>query len=1290
MAAGQTDYGSLVGGQLGQAFAQGTQQATDNYNKGVDRKAAQANTYLTNFIGPNLQKLSKAEPRPPVGSPAAEFTAWAQRESARQTQMQMLLNQSGKYLKDTGSPVSQEEWAGLWYDPSTAMKPEELAAISQNAGKFDVTTNQLNTLRSELVKLDPESEIYKVKLGQYDDVLKSSGYANTFKTMTGADYVETFGVNSDAEKTARRTDRITSNDNNYLDAVSKSVKSPEGQALIQNLIQTGTPLSAINPATGRTYREQLNGLVDGEGLDNLINSGSEEGFASAIQRIDLMSDEQRKNLTPTALAFANQVAQFRKNPAELPDGSPLKSALQKFTLVDQAVTKGQNEITIQGKDIAYKDVSYKIAQQTVKINDINIATSNRENIWKYGALAQEGNQAVLASKDDFYAQLGEDMPIEEKDKIWNTAVLTPLQTFEAKQAQNFKYTETQLVGMTINNTNAIDDTIRNGRFHLTTLFTKDSNGNTVINKDSPIYATVQNVMGKPSDEQIMAWASQSAENYANLDTQTKNTLAISSSNVRSAAAQATSAEVEASYAEPFAAQRLTQGNLTNKGLQYDVNQKALEAKVAVAKQRGEMSILITQAIKTSGVGITKDPVFRASMINALGSEQAYNSLVNYASAQQTYETRSQNNQLTLQGQQITRAQNDEFDRMFSSPASIRMYASQPDKVAAVARAAGINPADANAALSQLASEGRTLTDLQVKSMRFDMYARERSLDQGDRAQNFTEVNANRNYNRGVYESDRADAWKEIEFDADQAQRRIQNGFTQSGLNLDYAKFDDMKTFRNMEFNTGVERDARDYALRLRAQNNEEINGVRQFQVMYLTPLNEKLNIVNGQLDVATKNVDSFIASSVAKNFITAKVQFRPDKNGNLQAFVNDPKAQQTFNALVADGTIGELTRLMNVQSNLTTELNSGKQLYQKIIDAGKFGLGVSDIATPDAQNKTQLSANPGKATKQNFTNYSTNASTQEGRAIAGFVQSAISGKQSAQYPNILTPGYCTTFAQALLTNVANVPGGIPTGGLDGANGFMRGMLTKGATQMSGSNPNGSLSVKDISNLPDGTLLFQKDGTRQGHVGIVLGGMVVQNSTYKDNKINGAVGTMSLEAFVKSADTYGVQIPQQWYKKSGAIGGSQNTLNNLNNQGGGNTQGTIQTSAQKAVSAKYSNPQGDFQPDTTKVSALVNSFVGAGNGGRITASPGGNNGLSYKVGNNKYIAITDANKARSAVATVATQFGTYFTGVTGSNLKAAYKANPAQVRQALTVELKNAGFTGALNQYVDAFIKSKGW
>jgi len=1293
MAAG-SDYGGLAQGQIGQGIAQGVQQGTDNYNKGVDRKAAQANTYLTNFIGPNLARLGRPEPRPDADAPPAEHQAWARREAARINQLNTLLKQSQSYLKDTGSPLSEQEWAGLWYDPTSITDPQELAAIGANASTLTRINEQRNQHLQRLASItDVTSPAYAQALKEYNTFLTDSNYGAVYKSATGVDYREVVGTPEFIQ--ASQKAKVKSADEQWLLAMSRSSNPDIASMATQMLQNPNFDLDVKVGDTGKSARSILQGLIKNEQLDEMITSGKAEDYATAIATLDNMAatDPERFAALPASVkTFYTQVQAYRQGDTSKPISEPLKDALTKYKLTTNALTQS-------GLNIATSEQGLQLGAQRLRIGEQEYDLNEQRIDLTFGEAARDGNRAVLGMKDQFMAGLPEGTTPEEAEKLWTDTVIKPLGDYQAKSDLAMKNSAENLLTMQGENLDReINRATKDGTFHLlmgTFVQNADGSERFVIDKNTQQYKNFVKQFGSEelADAKIAAWAGQSRDVFNDLGTMRQNQAKMSAQNLRIATANAQTAEVEAKYADAFATT-----DLANK--QYITAQNKVQAQIAPAKARGELRQLMYEGVKQFGVGILDDPAFRADFEAALGGPEAFNAAKSYLTAREKYERSVEKNQLTIQGQQIKAADADEFDRMFKSPQAIEMYLSDPNKVAELAKRIGVDPQHALAALRQLRSENRTLNSLQVKSMRFDMYMRQQNLDLAVRSQNFSEYNANREFNRGVFVSDRAFTEGQYidrrDFEYRQDRDEVADGFTMSGLNLQYAQFDDMRTFRNQQYNDDVARDARDYALRVRAQGASEADSVRQFQAMFLQPLASKIDIVQGQLGDATDTVNKLLEDKELAAWNNGGIKWEKDKNGLWVASGPvDPSKQQAYDRMKP--RIDQLTSAKNIVENLTVELNEGKTLYTQIVTDAQRTLGGGVENIPDNTKPYQGSVTDPKKGTQNYKAYAQSAPTTGAAALATSVQKAINGQfAGTPYANMYTEGYCTTFIQAVMNDTMNVPGGVPKGGSRGALGFKDGLLAKGATQYPGSGPNSTLTQADIKNLPDGTLIVQDDGTTQGHIGMVLGGVIVQSSQYKDNKVRGAIGTMSVSSYVgaknlkgQAVKNYAIIVPNDWYKNG-------NGTRNNNSGGGGTTTGagsrTPAAAPAKPATGRYVNPDNTFKADMPAIGQLVGRYEQKGGAGvRMVSSPGGKSGLSLKTGDNRYAYITNDAVAQQAVGAFVVQFGSYVkTAIPGGSIDAMFKADRTKARQSLITALSNAGFSGDIEKYVDKLIKAKKW
>lgn len=1290
MAAGNSDYGSLAQGGLGQGIAQGIQQGTDNYNKGVDRKAAQANLYLSNFIGPNLARLGRAEPRPGPDASAADIEAWAQRETARLTQLQTVLGQSEKYLKETGSPLSKEEWAGLWYDPASSNDPVKTAEVGKKALQLKGLDEQRQAHLNRIAQItDPSSPLYKQAVDEYNAWLSKTGYAKLYKEVRDVDYEEVVGTPAFAQ--AAQKAKLKARDEQMLTAMMGSTNGDISALAAAFMADPNFDLDRPYGDTGKTGRQLLLSMAKDDQLDEMVKSGKAEDVATAIATLDNMrtTDPKRFEALPDSVkVFYNQVEAYRRGDQTVTVSEPIKDALSRYKLTTNAVVQGELGITETKQRI-------KIGEQTYERNE-------QDKMLVYGAAARDGNYAVLALKSDFIADLPEGTTPEEADRLWEATVRKPLADYQQKSDLAVKNSAANLVVMEGQELErVVNSAVKEGTFHLMYgYYKKDAAGNEVfvIDKSTNQYKNFLKAQGGDealADGKILGLAAMSKETFDGYTTQRKNAIAMSVQNLRIATANAQSAEVDAKYAEIFASNRATSET-------YNLIQAKVQAEIAPAKARGELRQMMYQAVKQLGPQVMNNAAFRADFEAALGGPEAYEAARKYLTARDTYERAVEKNQLTIQGQQIKAADADEFDRMFKSPQAIEMYLSDPDKVAELARKNGINPVHALAALTQLRKENRTLSDLQARSIRFEMYARQQGIDLAVRSQNFQEFSTNREYNRGVFVSDRAfEEGQYIDrrnFEYQGQRDEIEDGFTASGLNLKWAEFDDMTTFRNLKYNNDLIIEGRNYALEVRRLNVSEAEGIRQFQAMFLTPLAAKIDIVQGQFETAQDNINKLLQDPILAKWNSTGINWVQDPKTGLwsAAGPTDPKNQAEF--LRMKPKIDELTRAKNIAQNLSIELDEGKSLYTSIVTEGQKVLGSSVMNIPDTSKEYQGSVTDPKKGTQNYKVYAQNAPTTGAAALSTAVQKAMNGGYAGSpYSNMYSKGYCTTFIQGVLNDTMNIPGGMPQGGSRGALGFRDALLAKGAIMFPGSGKMNELTQADIKNLPDGTLIFQEDGTTQGHVGMVLGGVIVQSSKYADNKVRGAIGTMSASAYVgaknaqgKPVRNFAVILPDSWYKNGNSA---------INNSGGGapKTGGGKQTPAPqqptaKQTPSKYMSASGDFTPDMPVIGALVGKYLQKGGAGvSMRSSPGGKSGLTIKTGKDSYAYISNDAVAYQAVGAFVIQYSNYVTAFTGGGtLEGSFAANRQKARQALINALRTAEFSGDIEKYVDKLIKAKGW
>lgn len=1240
-AGGQTDFGGLAQAGMGEGFAKGVESGLEQYNKGVDKKVAQANMYLNNFIAPNLERLSKPLPRPSADASPEEFDAWIKQETARRNQFDMVQGQAGNYLKITNSPLSVEEFTGLFYDSSSALDPEQFASIVQNQGKFNNLTTQLTGLRQKILEIeDPtgkDKDLYDTYVNQYNTLIKDSGYAELYKTQRGVDYVEMVGT--EEETRARRMGRINRRDAQVLETALSVVEDPAIQAKLQMLYQNGISLSTIDPDTGKTFLQGINNAIDLQSLETRIESGDEKAIISALQKISVMPDEEKALLTGQAAELWNQYNAYKTDPNSVPLGAN-KSAFQKLTLVDQSVTQGANTIKLQG-------IEYEI-------KGVTLANGQLDYLAAFGELAKNGNPAVLLAKPEFFARMREQNPNltdEELETMFQSTVVDGLADYDKRMAQEFRLKEQTILEMDLNNNSVVYDRVEDGSFHLMGFFQTDADGNFVgVDKDNPMYQRILAANGGAlSDEILRTWFNKSKENLSNKDTLTQQAVQRGAAEVRSARAQATVMEVEAKWADLFKSEEF-------KVLSSEAQIAKVNAMFAGPMAQAELATAMGAAVEALGVGILDDPAWKTMLEDKLGVT-GYANAKNYLTAREAYRVSSEENSLTIQGQQITKANNDEFDRMFANP---RAWVNQPEAVARIARAAGIDPAQAQAALAELAMEGKTLTGLQIETLRFNMFAENQRLDlekaglqlQQDRFA-WDQTTDARDYARGVYEFDTSMEFQYTQFRADQS-------------------------FRDRQFQYQVEQDIKDYGLRVRQLDLSEADSIRNFQAMFLSPLNQKLSITTEQLMTAQSDFKELVNNNPAASFISTNITWVPQPDGTVKAVPKNAAAQATFNTLNNNGTIAQIEEAKNRVVTLQAELDAGKALYDTVVAQGTELLGNFDVPSGPrsmtASTATQTSFNP--------RTYASQAPTTHGRATANFVTRAAAGQFTSTYANIANPNYCTTFIQAYLGQTVNVPGGVPGGfGSSGANGLKAALVSRGATVKNGSGPGGRLTGNDIRKLPDGTLLFQNTGESAGHTAMVLNGMVVQNSIYTNDKtLYGAIGVMDPDAFANTFYTSAVEIPESWKRNRGSTG--------VTPPRGGSSTSSPSTPTRSANASRYTGLNNQFAPSLPSVGQFLSSKIGAGV--RMAASPGGASGLTYRVSNNRYAVISDSKVATQAVDVLATQFGSHYQSVTGTSLRSAYNKNPQSVRNMLVTELKNAGYSGDLNGFVTRWFRSRSW
>lgn len=1262
MGAGGSDYGSLAQGGFGQGFAQGVESGLEQYNKGVDKKTAQANMYLQNYIAPNIARLSKPIEFSPDDTEDERDTK-IQMENARREQMNVLKGQAGKYLSTTQSPLSADEFIGLYYDPTTEIKAEDWAGIVGNRGKYKTVTGQLKELEAKIIETDPSSELYNVYMGQYNKIVQDNDYGGLYKQQhQGVEWSQVVGTPE--ETRARRVRTIEKANETKVNSVLSTLPDNDPTKIALNdAIAAGKNIYQVDPNTGKSILQLAVESIDVVALSEGVKKGDANAIRTLLYKADGMNADQIAELDDESERIVNSFRQYREKPESILTG-PLKEIFNSLATSDLEITKAKNYITIQGKEIA-------IQTQKVFMGEIDMEAA-------FGELAQKGNKSVQNMRPQWEEQMKRKNPNitqEQLDQKWYDTVSVPLENYDKSVQNELDTAKQKLLGLDLANKQGVGDLVSKGQFHIQPFLTVDSNGNvTAIDKTHAGYKHLEAIYGGPiPDEVINQWAKNSYDYYNDADVQRNADLLSTQAGTRLTTAQATSAEAFAKYAG--------------------------------VKAQAEAGITLSQAVKELGVGIMDKPEWKDNGVKLFG-EEGWNSMKTFMQTSEKFRRDEEAGQLTIMGQQISRNAIDEFDKVFSSPGALEvMLKKSPEEFAKWAKAAGIT--DVNGLRTVMKAyrdnyeEMRTLGPEQI---RHSMWAEGQRIAQG------AEANA---IHWWQVQDDSAQGWEglsiqrgRLDLDTWQAHDSSKQGWT--SLDLAERKFGfeqtvwkDQVSFRDREAVLQHQEEAERIAQGWQGLGLQEADSIRDYDAQILGSVDASLERLGANLVSKTGEFQNFAATyqnGLYAGFLTTKVRFDPVKNSSGQIIgtkavliSNNAADRTTFNTLNSGGALKQAEELMTPVLQTQSEIEAGNAHYQSLVQIAQSHAPYYQPPQGGTVNSPAGTAT-GNVDKFNAKNYISQAPTRGASGLATSVNKAVSGSYKVTaYSGMYLGGRCTTLLQAVYNDNLNIPNGMPTGN---AKQFYNGLLNRGAISYGGGK---RLTTADISKLPDGTLLYQDYGDpKVNHTAMVIGGVVVQSSdgNWNFKRMLGPVGYMDMGAFINTAPTYAAIPPASWYKNQGA-----NPTAAPGARGGGQApaaqpqQSTSGGGRTDLARSKYSTLDNQFNPDLTKLSGFLAGKLQANQGVRVTTKPGGNSGLTVQIGKDRYAMISDSKVAAQAIDVVASQFGIHYQSNTGKSLKTVYQSGAKgknQVRYLLTTELKNSGYMGDVNGFLTRWFKERGW
>ncbi len=1329
MGAGGSDYGGLAQGQIGQGFAQGVESGLNQFNKGLDRKQQQAHTMLNNFVAPNLARLGRPIPMPDTDDPEL-LRQWQAAEDARQTALSAAVKQAEGLLKQLGNPMDINQFTALYFDPSTAVSTEAQVNVRQNIGLFADLEQRRVAMYNELKAMAPNSLSYAEKFKQYNTFIETE-YAPVYRQVRGREYKndvndpKVWGAILNRE--AVLADSVT-----YLQGIAKVVPDPEIQALIQQQLSAGAglDLNAQVPGLNMTYRQLFDSAVDKVGLTNLLKQGDVNSITTLVGRLSSMTPEQLMGLEDPALqAFWSSYQQERATPGSTKNdilqavagsfrkgvnevkqsdqavqlgGLQIQINEQNLELAKRNVTKADNDIILQGWAIKEAPLNVQLKQDQLVINGKTISKMDSDRLIQFGALALEGNPAVLASRDEFNALLGEELTQEEKDQMWNRIVVQNLERYDKKQTQNFEAVQTQINSMKYSNTAKLAELAQQGMLHF--LIPRDEKGNII--KAGPMWENVMAAVGQDETRAMGLLLGDGTPNsgliassrtaYNNLTAKQKQDLQIGAQNLRAATANATLVSARAKYAEDFAlAEKRTAEGQASITLSNATIAK-VTARFAELKGKAELGEYLDVMVSNLGADVLDNPEIKKLVVDAFGAQGAEQA-TQFLKDRQAFKLRAENVQAERQKAEL-------FNSLFSSPSVIRANALDPQKVAAIANQIGADPRQLQLMLIKLAREGSSLSAAQLENIRFALTdGRSRlALAWQTRADDLEQFRLTFGLDRDRFE------WQ-VSTD----KRDFQYGKTVDERNFNYQKTRDQVAdyWTRVRYWHDVRESAQrqanwlaDYYQRQADSATNRRLTLEQLRVQLLQPLQQQSVLMRSQVDDATaglaelsKKYGPDIAATLNPQVVS--LQKKTDEQGNTTyvPVLADQRYKGQFDR-IPPAALQEYATLMYRRDAGREALANISSTYNEIITtfknvSGYAGdlydvTGDSNGALPNPTPNTGANANPNVA-KLDFKTY--NAPTALGSSLNARLRQLAAGNSNG-YTNFNRNNFCLTLIQAAFHPMLKAEHNYK-GGPGGARSWVNQAIADGAVKVYGGKP---LTAADIKNLPDGTILFQESGVPEGHIAIVMGGKIVETTKYSQSKISGDFGTTTAEAFVNrvKGPTIAIQIPASWYKPGQGVNAPFS--GNNNSTGGGTTPsrntggGSTSTPAPKANPAAFVAADGSFASNISRVQASVAGAIKNRNA-RLIANTDKIDyigPLTVPYGNQRAL-ISEPSSTMAVIGSYAAQYSTYMKSK-GANMAAEVKKNPQAAVDLLVSLLKKDGYGGDLRTFVVDYFRRKGW
>lgn len=1341
MGAGGSDYGGLAQGQIGQGFAQGVDAATENYlkyKKLIEERAqrefnnnlskyaiqAQQNELALKYIDSALASIVKGKPMPdPETATSQELDEWLSGEQAKYAQIPALIKAYEEVFKKAGIEVDPQTYVNSFFggDPTKLLSQQrDRVVATQNYRSLLPKAEELKKTAAELgAKYGYDSKEYKDAFNAYLDVINKPdaalgiSLAEAYERATGRKYVDPT-ANPAAFQQSARTTLVNNNVKDRLAALA--TQRPEAQAVLAQVEQGGLEASSVidTPNGKMTVLEFVNSFVKVEDLKKLINSGSPEDLDKAMNIIFTMSAEDRAKL-PEEIREAWTIFSEYQSGKRAADDSVYSRAvtisrLPKLDYETKVATKEniQTNTNVKLKELGLAEDA-ALSQMARDINNgVNVLTET--------------------NKARFFSKLPEGMSEEDKEKAWEEFAIKPYLKAKEKDDLQFRSLQNQVTAKAMENINAESSLVTSGGLYLVAtnldgtidysspayqLYAKGRGGDTdavrrafadLIERSKYHFDQIDETRrtslenGKlnnrilNADADYKEWATpyqrrllqanvRTTESQARVQTGTEQAQIDSATagarsaqanadvaertvdaRVNNTKADARTAEANANVAERTVDARVSNANASARSAkaEADVAERTVDARVSSYKSDAvvkEIQAEVARASKTGRIAATFQETADALGEDWLNSGEPERLFGQYMTPAQIQSARK------VAGVRISlRKEADNLailDQYIKNP---QVWYKQPAKLREVALRAGIDPGEFVARITYLASVRNKLSDLEVQQVKTSIWASKKNVQISQAHLNLAELNRQDGNARWLAEWERdreryADArrFRDRQFNRDTAQQEISNfmrlvELEQSGRSLTIQQQSIVAQFKGVVLPTIIE------ANRTEKANIENYTA----QIEELIGNNPYIRQLANQIDPNKRNAQGQIILPAGVSPQHASLLSQIARLKALRA--DSQRALNNTNALLSQVS----NSMMNSGFSIEDLIGDG-QNPQNYITAG-------NLRIPVGANKTSVVAA--------LDSY--NGTTAASRAFISGVKRVLVG-QSGGGDEIYQPGWCGRFVKTVIKENFNLPAGVNIAA--NAYGIYQSLVKAGM------GVNNGKPITDVSQLQEGMVLWQDSpdrdaqGNAVGHIAIYAGGKIWHNSYYNDNKVNGAVGWMEPEQFLKAYKTYGALLPSR-LAKEGYQGDTVSIPPKQNTPPGKSPTVT----PPKTPPLKYADDKGNFAP-SVNLAALTKGK------GREVTKPTNGGPLQVNIGNGSFRQLDNPQVANNVMAIVGTQAVQYFDSMAvrkGSlTFRELAQQNPNAAIEAVVNILKSplpqggVLLSGDLEPYVLRWLKSKG-